>query len=159
MQTGVLTSYELNQVIEFPIRVCDLTPNTHVGIKIYDLSKKKSESLLASTMVDIFDRKSRMRQGTYNLFLWKNKELDMSLDYTTPGLFYDLPENLCDFGDQENGGVDELKKSVNFEKSRDKFIEINRLLQKIHFYEKKEKCDDWKEWIDSASNAQIYQKL
>lgn len=39
MQTGVLTSYELDTEIEFPIRICDLTPNTHVGITIYDLSK------------------------------------------------------------------------------------------------------------------------
>jgi len=39
MQTGVLSSYELNTEIEFPIRICDLTPNTHVGITLYDLSR------------------------------------------------------------------------------------------------------------------------
>ena len=57
MQTGVLSNYELAQDIEFPIRICDLTPNTHVGITIYDLSKLKSEGPLASTMLDIFDCK------------------------------------------------------------------------------------------------------
>ena len=40
MQTGVLSSFELDTEIEFPIRVCDLTPNTHIGITIYDLSKQ-----------------------------------------------------------------------------------------------------------------------
>jgi hypothetical protein len=32
-------------------------------------------------------------------------------------------------------------------------------LQKIHYYQKKEKCEDWKEWIDKASNESIFQKL
>jgi hypothetical protein len=55
MQTGVMTNYELNHEVEFPIRICDLTPNTHVGISIYDMSKQHEESLLASTVLDIFD--------------------------------------------------------------------------------------------------------
>jgi hypothetical protein len=99
MQTGVLSSFQLNTEIEFPIRVCDLTPNTHVGITIYDLSRPQEEGPLASTMIDIFDSKTRMRQGTFNLYLWQNKELDMSLDCQTPGLFYNKPENFCDFED------------------------------------------------------------
>lgn len=61
MQTGVITNYELNKEIEFPIRICDLTPNTHVGIIIYDMSKQREDSLLASTVLDIFDQKQRMR--------------------------------------------------------------------------------------------------
>lgn len=79
MQTGVLSTFEIDTEIEFPIRICDLTPNTHVGITIYDLSRKQSEGPLASTMIDIFDSKSRMRQGTFNLFLWQQKQLDMSI--------------------------------------------------------------------------------
>jgi len=39
MKTGVITSYELNAEIEFPVRICDLTPNTHVGLTIYNMSK------------------------------------------------------------------------------------------------------------------------
>lgn len=49
---------------------------------------------LATTMIDVFDEKQRMRQGTYNLYLWKNKELDMSLDSKTPGLFEENPDEI-----------------------------------------------------------------
>ena len=72
MQTGVLSSFELDTEIEFPIRVCDLTPNTHVGITVYDLGRPQSDGPLACTMVDLFDTKTRMRQGTFNLYLWPN---------------------------------------------------------------------------------------
>ena len=72
IKTGTITDYELNQSIEFPIRVCDLTPNTHVGITIYDLYRESKEGPLASTFIDVFDKMDRMRQGTYNLHLWTN---------------------------------------------------------------------------------------
>jgi hypothetical protein len=39
MQTGVISNYEIAHEIEFPLRICDLTPNTHVGITLYDLSR------------------------------------------------------------------------------------------------------------------------
>ncbi len=55
MQPGFMYDYELNHAVEFLIRLCDLTPNTHVGISIYDMSKQHEESLLASTVLDIFD--------------------------------------------------------------------------------------------------------
>jgi len=87
MQTGLLSTLELNQEITFPIRICDLTPNTHVGITIYDMSREHSRGPLASTVIDVFDSKQRMRQGTFNLFLWPDRKLDMSLECTTPGLF------------------------------------------------------------------------
>ena len=57
IQTGVLTSYELAQTIDFPICIKDLTQNTHVGITIYDMAKPFKDSLLASTVLDIFDSK------------------------------------------------------------------------------------------------------
>jgi hypothetical protein len=78
MKSGVLSNYDLNQEFEFPLRICDLTPNTHVGITIYDMSRSKDLGPLASTVIDIFDGKQRMRQGTFNLYLWKNKITDMS---------------------------------------------------------------------------------
>ena len=28
-----------SQLIEFPIRICDLTPNTHVALTFYDMSR------------------------------------------------------------------------------------------------------------------------
>ena len=104
MQTGVISNYEIASEIEFPIRICDLTPNTHVGITVYDLSQNESTVPLASTMIDIFDSKQRLRQGTFNLYLWMKKELDMSIDCTTPGLFYDKPESL-NFGEDEPDAI------------------------------------------------------
>ena len=55
------------------------------------MSKQHKESLLASTVIDIFDQKQRMRQGTFNLYLWQNKALDMSVECSTPGLFKETP--------------------------------------------------------------------
>jgi hypothetical protein len=69
-----------------------LTPNTHIGITIYDLSKPSSYGPLASTLIDVFDSKSKMRQGTLNLYLWKNTQLNI-YDQTTPGIFKNFPEN------------------------------------------------------------------
>ena len=92
MRTGVLSNIEFNQEIEFPIRICDLTPNTHVGITIYDLYRTIPKGPLASTVINIFDSTQSMRQGTFNLYLWRNRELDMSLQCTTPGLFEQWPD-------------------------------------------------------------------
>ena len=44
------------------------------------------ETPIASTTLDLFDKKSRLRQGTWNLKLWKNKNADLSLSTETPGL-------------------------------------------------------------------------
>ena len=61
MNTGVIKSYWLDKTIEFPLRVCDLTPNTHLGFTLYDLSQPIGKSLIGSTMLDVFDCKSLMR--------------------------------------------------------------------------------------------------
>ena len=53
----MLSNFDLNEEITFPIRICDLTPNTHIGITIYDMSREESKGPLASTMIDIFDSK------------------------------------------------------------------------------------------------------
>lgn len=55
IKTGVITSYELNSEIEFPIRICDLTQNTHIGFTIYDMSRPFEQGPLASTIIDVFD--------------------------------------------------------------------------------------------------------
>lgn len=73
-------------MVEFPIQVCDLTPNTHVAITIYDLGRLSSEAPLASTVIDIFDSRQSLRQGTIDLMLWKDRKADMSFDCQTPGL-------------------------------------------------------------------------
>ena len=77
-------------------------------------------------MIDIFDSKSRMRQGTYNLYLWQNRELDMSIDCTTPGLFYDKPEDIYSFGDDESAPIPGDPDKA--EKSAENFVKINQLL-------------------------------
>jgi len=47
-----------------------------------------------------------MRQGKYNLYLWQGKNLDMSIDCTTPGLFYEQPDKIRDeFDDEEEGDL------------------------------------------------------
>ena len=96
MQSGLLTTLDLNMDIEFPLRICDLCPNTHVAITIYDLSKSMGEGLLGSTIIDVFDEKTRMRQGSYSLFVWKGKQADLSVECKTPGLFMDHPEKMDD---------------------------------------------------------------
>jgi len=36
------------------------------------------------------------------------------------------------------------------------FILINKMLQKVNYYHKKEKPEDFKEWIDKHSNESIF---
>ena len=57
MKLGLISSYCLNKQIEFPIRICDLTPNTHVAISIYDMYREQSKGPLASSVIDVFDSK------------------------------------------------------------------------------------------------------
>jgi len=47
------------------------------------------ETPIASTTLDLFDKKSRLRQGTWNLKLWKNQNADLGIDTQTPGLDFD----------------------------------------------------------------------
>lgn len=77
----------------------------------------------------------------------------MSPECTTPGLFYDKPESQ-NFGEEEENIPD-----TGNSKSQSNFIEINKILQKIHYYQKKEKSDDWKEWLDKRSNEELFLKL
>jgi len=44
---------------------------------------------IASTVVDLFDSKHRLRQGTWNLQLHHNKKADTRLNSETPGLTND----------------------------------------------------------------------
>ena len=53
-------------MIEFPLRVCDLAPQTSLAISIYNMDTVDEEPL-ASTVIDIFDSRRCMRQGTFNL--------------------------------------------------------------------------------------------
>ena len=108
------------------------------------MSKPFKDSLLASTVLDIFDMKQRMRQGTFNLFLWKNKPLDMSMACTTPGLFEEQPSQ-----------IDSTHEEAS-ETSQKNFMEINKLIQRINYYKKKEGEEDNKEWIDKHCNEAIF---
>lgn len=95
MKTGVISRYDLNQSIEFPIRICDLTPNTHISFTIYDLSRPQEKGPLAYTTIDLFDSKQRMRQGTFDLYLWKDVEKDKVHHTSFPGLFESNPEDVA----------------------------------------------------------------
>jgi hypothetical protein len=57
MKSGVISSFCINKQIEFPLRICDLTPNTHVAITIYDMYREQAKGPLASTVIDVFDSK------------------------------------------------------------------------------------------------------
>ena len=72
----------------------------------------------------------------------------MSFDCKTPALIEDMT-------DQE---FEELTgKKAEFKKHSVKnFKAINELLQRVNFYEKKERPDDNKQWIDKYSWEAIY---
>ena len=57
-----------------------------IGITIYDMKRPYDESLIASSTIDLFDEKLRLRQGTFNIYLWGKKKADISLQSETPGL-------------------------------------------------------------------------
>jgi hypothetical protein len=57
-----------------------------VGITIYDMHRPVTESVVASTTIDLFDAKRRLRQGVIDLELWPGKEAEISLQSGTPGL-------------------------------------------------------------------------
>lgn len=73
----------------------------------------------------------------------------MSVECSTPGLFKEAPSVI------DNN----LAVPSESDKSQENFIEINRLIQKINYYQKKENIDDQKDWIDKTSNEAIFQKL
>ena len=74
------------ETIEFPIKIQDLSLHTVIGFSIYDMSKSENNGLIASTTLNLYDSKRRLRQGVYDLFLWKDKDIDLSFKCTTPGL-------------------------------------------------------------------------
>jgi hypothetical protein len=51
------------------------------------MKKPFSSALIASTTIDLFDEKFRLRQGTFNLYLWPKEKADISLKSKTPALF------------------------------------------------------------------------
>ena len=74
----------------------------------------------------------------------------MSFDCKTPALI----ENMTDQEFEELTG----KKAKFKQQSVDNFKAINELLQRVNFYEKKERPDDNKQWIDKHSWEAIYQE-
>lgn len=63
-----------------------------MALTFYDMSKLEDEGPLASTVIDIFDSKQRLRQGVYDLMLWKDRKPDMSFETKTPGLIDDMTD-------------------------------------------------------------------
>lgn len=52
--TGVKFCYELDELIQIPLRVCDLAPLSSLAISIYNLDRVDEEPI-ASTVIDLFD--------------------------------------------------------------------------------------------------------
>jgi hypothetical protein len=80
----------------------------------------------------------------------------MSLECQTPGLFYDKPENQNFVQNEVNPVPADPEDQERAERSAKNFVEINNLLQKLHFYKKKDQPQDWKEWIDKTVNEEIF---
>jgi hypothetical protein len=150
--TKMFNSFEIGEKITFPMKVSDLAYKSKIGISIYDMNKPYSESLLGSTTVDIFDKKQRLRQGMYNLFIWKGQKIDMSFNSKTPGLLKVTEESSL-----------ESKLVKN----------INQLLKKIDLYQKRPNINhtfanrnnvtkdqlEQKEWQDDLAKDGILQQL
>ncbi len=58
--TGVKFSYELDEVLEIPLRVCDLAPLSSLAISIYNMDRVEEEPI-ASTVIDLFDARRCLR--------------------------------------------------------------------------------------------------
>jgi hypothetical protein len=58
----------------------------------------------------------------------------MSLECKTPGLFYDKPENQNFVENDQNPIPDDSDDKERSERSAKNFVEINKMLQKLHFY-------------------------
>mmetsp|Transcript_44427 Transcript_44427/g.43098 ORF Transcript_44427/g.43098 Transcript_44427/m.43098 type:complete len:105 (-) Transcript_44427:2223-2537(-) len=87
LYTGINSSYAIKEKMVIPIKYCDLSPLSIIGISIYDMKKPFETALIGSTTIDLFDQKLSLRQGTYNLFIWQNKLPDITINSQTPGLF------------------------------------------------------------------------
>lgn len=72
--TGLQKTMDINEKVILPLRYCDLAAVSLVGITIYDMQRPVAESVVASTTIDLFDAKHRLRQGTVDLLLWPGKE-------------------------------------------------------------------------------------
>lgn len=64
--TGVKYGFELDEIIEMPLNVCDLAPLSSIAISVFNMDSL-DETPIASTVVDLFDSHRCLRQGTWNL--------------------------------------------------------------------------------------------
>jgi len=67
LYTGVKYSYELEDTLQFPLKIKDLSIMSRLGIQIYSMEADDIDKPIASTVVDLFDAHKRLRQGTWNL--------------------------------------------------------------------------------------------
>jgi hypothetical protein len=59
--TGIQISLDIEEKIIMPVRYCDLANASLLGITVYDMKRTLDESLIASTTIDLFDEKMRLR--------------------------------------------------------------------------------------------------
>ena len=125
--TGVKYNYELEEMLKFPLKVRDLTPMSCIAIEIFHMDKEDDGTdamkiPVASTVINLFDRENRMREGNWALLLHKDTKADSNFgSNSTSG----LPSN-----------DDDCKK-------------INQTLQMIQQFRKKQ--DHNLSWVDRAS--------
>ena len=52
--TGVKYSFEIDDVIELPLKVCELAPLSSLAISIFSMDRL-DDTPIASTVIDLFD--------------------------------------------------------------------------------------------------------
>lgn len=83
--TGVKFGFELEETLELPLRVCDLAPMSSLAISIFDMDKVDEEPI-ACTVIDLFDGRRRLRQGTWNCQLYVDQMPDLTTNCKTAAL-------------------------------------------------------------------------
>ena len=75
MTTQIKNFNDLGQdVIEFPVKIKDLSIMSFLKVKLYDMNHTKSDGLVATSVLRLFDIKKRLRQGVVSLHLSKSGE-------------------------------------------------------------------------------------
>ena len=67
--TGIKNFKDLGQeLIEFPVKIKDLSVYSTVTIKIYDMNRITNGGLVSQSIFDLYDCKKRLRQGVIDLY-------------------------------------------------------------------------------------------
>jgi len=88
--TKLIRKMFIEEDIELPFKISNLSYNAIIAIKIWSLSSKYDKNKpLGSTIISLFDSELKLREGKLNLLIWPNRLPDTSIDSMTPGLITD----------------------------------------------------------------------